>query len=285
MSTDFLDVLESQLDEAARHRYGRSAPRSRFGGIALAAASVAAVVIAVVLLSGRGTTHDAHTAQPSQAGPTIGAAARGVEIMVYGRDPAAGKKLASQLSKATGKRAQFSRRGGTFDRQDTEVSWGGDHAAAALAVAEFIGDTPPQLAALRVLPGWGEFQSYPVVVWLGRSTAVTAPRNVLPVRFQDGCPRHPRPVTQADGRRVVASLLLGWPRADRAVTSWSASRGPDGFDLDPFAWSRACGMNRTAATALEFTAGPRESAQILAHVAREGDHLVVWKTEPYQPPG
>jgi hypothetical protein len=172
-----------------------------------------------------------------------------------------------------------------FDRQTTEVSWGGDHVAAALAVSEFIGDTPPQLAALRVLAGGGEFQSYPVVVWLGRSKAVTTPRNVLPVRFQDGCPRHPRPVTQADGRRVVVSLLLAWPRADRAVTSWSGNRGRGGFDLDPFTWSRACGMNRTAATALEFTAGPRKGSHILAHVVREGDHLVVWKTEPYQPLG
>ena len=246
---------------------------------------MAAVVIAVVLLSGRGTTHDARTPQTAQSGPTIGEAARGVEIEIYGRDPVAGKKLESELSKATGKRAHFSRLRGPYDRKFTEVSWSGDYAAAALAVSEFIGDTPPQLAALRVLPGWGEFQTYPVVVWLGPDTTVTRPRNVLPVRFRDGCPRDPRPVSFAAGPRVLASVLLAWPTADRAVGKWSASRGPAGFDPDAIAYRPACGRSKTSATTLLLTAGPRKGAVIRVYVARQGDHLVVWKTEPYQPPG
>jgi hypothetical protein len=284
--TEFLDVLETQLDAAARRRYApRRAPRRLFGEIAVAAVAVAAIALAVIVLGGRGETHSART--PTSAAGATTLAARvgdaGVVVLNATTRPGAAGALASRLTRAGVHVVRVGDDADRYSLEDTDVRYAPGAAGAALAVSELLTGIPQRLAALRVAPLDASTTAMAgpaaqVVVRVGRDDLVT-PVGTAPVRFRDGfhdgCPSNL-------GDPVVGgapeSVLLAWPEADRAVLAGARPAYRSGWRKRI---EQLCGPDAVASTMvvdLELTAHIGAAAKVTLFVACNDGGWVVWRS-------
>ena len=272
MSTDFLDVLEGQLEAAARRRYERPHRRRLPGALLVAAASAAVVALVIAVAGGgSGTLHGART-PAAGSGPAI-PSVRGIEVAVLNgaQNPARALALAGRLRAAgarvtrVGDAPQLNPNGSTF------VDYRHGHESAALAISQFINHLPPGLAALRVF-GEGSDKA-DVAVHVGRDDIV-APPPTAAVRFEDGCPGHVRELHSGDIENAMASVLLAAPPADRAVviTAYINGHVPEASGCGPTVAAR------TVVVVVDRTA--RGTSEKLS-LACDGHGWRVWHREPY----
>lgn len=288
MSTDFLDVLEAQLDAAARRRYaGHRAPRRLFGELAAAAVAVAAITLAVVVLSGRSETHSARTPQPAaRSTPALGDRAQRAKVVVLMDHIQPALRIVRQLTGALGRPVPF-QQDPVRGLGSTVILYAPGQGRAALEVSQFLTGIPRRLAALRVQPldpvsaraaGTGA----QVVVRAGRDNLVL-PKDPAPVTFRDGfgagCPTHPRPVGPGDVEAAMSSVLLAWPEDEGAVIA--SARTANGSPWQGLI-ERRCGsrtVDSTIVLGLELTRSPSHPPRVVLFVACDGDgRWVVWRS-------
>ena len=284
MSTDFLDVLETQLDAAARRRYARHqrrAPRQLFGEIAVAAVAVATIALAVVVLGGgsRSADHSARTPAGGASGNATALRGTRVSVLNASTRPGAARRVADRLTAAG---AHIVRVGDDPSRlAGTEVAYARGAGGAALAVSQFLTHIPPQLAALRLSPVDAATRAIagdaPVVVRVGRDDIVT-PLATAPVVFRTGCPAHSRELASGDIEAAMDSVLQAWPAEDRAILGTSGSVNGSPYEG---AVARACGtrlVDRTVFVRLDRTA---RASQVTVLVSCDGHgRWIVWRRLP-----
>jgi hypothetical protein len=268
--TEFLDVLETQLHDAARRRYApRRAPRRLFGEIAVAAVALGAVAAVIVVLGGRGDTHSAKT--PSAPAPAVGKSVVGLRISVLNATttPGVARAAADRLA-AAGAHIVLVTDDRRHDLDFTQVIYRAGHAADGLAVSRFIGGMTPRDAGLRVIGplasnSEADRLDADVVLRLGRADhygdiQLRADQSAL--SFVSNCRPGFRRLSEWDAVQAGYAVLHHWPEADGAVL-----RGPPNRTND-------CGERATVIVSLELTATGKT---VHAFVSCVGDHWVVWR--------
>lgn len=286
---DFLDVLETQLTDAAGRRHGRRRPlpRRRVGFEALLTASAVAASLALVVVFGGGSAEQFSATTPGAASAPLPAAAQNARVVVLNLsgEPGRGRPVAERLRAAGVTVVAEPVADESIPLGGTEVQYRPGAAPAALAISRFLGGVAPDDAGLRVFPvgettaGMAGGSEYDVVVLVGLDTEKTRFTPVdTPVAFtSEGCPSgvRPRALDPQDAADAAAAALRAWPRADGAVPRAYALASDASFPGRDHgaAIAAECGEDmvaRTALVALHLTAneGDPDAEEVVLYVSR-----------------